>query len=99
MSAILEMSIFPMDKGAGVSTYVARALKIIRASGLPHRLGPMGTSVEGEWDQLLAVAGDCLKDLQGDCDRVYLSMKLDWRRGPGGRLDAKPVSVLDKLGG
>jgi len=97
MSAILEMAIFPMDKGMSVSAYVARALTVIKASGLPYRLGPMGTAVEGEWDELAALAGACLTDLQADCDRVYLNMKLDWRRGPGGRLDAKPASVLDKM--
>ncbi|MBU1002225.1 MAG: MTH1187 family thiamine-binding protein [Proteobacteria bacterium] len=99
MSVILEMSIFPMDKGMSVSPYVARALGIIRASGLEHRLGPMGTCIEGQWDEVMAVAGDCLRDLQQDCERVYLNMKLDWRRGGDGRLDAKPAAVLDKLGG
>ncbi|BBD06753.1 MTH1187 family thiamine-binding protein [Desulfovibrio ferrophilus] len=98
MSLILEMAIFPMDKGMSVSPYVARALKIIRDSGLEYRLGPMGTCIEGRWAEVMAVAEGCLKELQQDSDRIYLNMKVDWRRGGSGRLDAKPDSVLDKLG-
>lgn len=98
MSVILELAIFPMDKGMSVSPYVARALGVIRASGLPHTLGPMGTAIEGEWDEVMAVAGDCLAALQSDSDRVYMNMKLDWRRGKDGRLESKPASVLEKLG-
>ena len=34
MSTIIEFTIVPMDKGASISPYVARALTIIEASGL-----------------------------------------------------------------
>ena len=36
MSLIVELSVFPMDKGASVSAFVARAVSVIRESGLPH---------------------------------------------------------------
>ena len=47
MSVIVELSIFPMDKGVSVSPYVARAIRIIENSGLSYELNPMGTSIEG----------------------------------------------------
>ena len=70
MSFLINFSIFPLDKGESVSRYVTRAVKIIKDSGLPHRLGPMGTSIEGEWDEVMDVARSCFENLQEDCSRV-----------------------------
>lgn len=97
MSVIVELSIFPTDKGTSLSPYVARALEVIRASGLPHQLGPMGTCVEGEWDQVMSVVDRCYKALEPDCDRIYMTVKVDAKKGPGGRLQDKVGSVMDKL--
>ena len=44
-----------MDKGESVSEYVGRCLEVIDASGLEYRLGPMGTCIEGEFDDVMAV--------------------------------------------
>ena len=38
MSVIIDFAIFPMDKGESLSPYVARAIKVINESGLPHKL-------------------------------------------------------------
>lgn len=93
MSVIVELSLFPMDKGQGVSAYVARAVRVIRASGLAHQLTPMGTCIEGPWDEVLAVVDACFKELAAESDRVYLTLKADWRRGREGGLAAKTESV------
>jgi uncharacterized protein (TIGR00106 family) len=98
MSAVAELTIFPMDKGVSLSPYVARALAVIRQSGLPHALGPMGTCIEGEWDEVMAVVTACFEELRKDSARINVSLRVDWRSGPGGRLAAKPASVLEKLG-
>lgn len=97
MSAIVELSLFPMDKGQSVSAYVARAVAIIRTSGLPFELTPMGTCIEGEWDRVLPVVDACFKAVAADSDRVYLTMKADWRRGREGGLAGKTASVEAKL--
>lgn len=93
MSVIIELSLFPMDKGQSVSAFVARAVDIIRRSGLACQLTPMGTCVEGEWEEVLAVVDACFRALAGDSDRVYLSMKADWRRGREHGLSGKTASV------
>jgi uncharacterized protein (TIGR00106 family) len=99
MSVLAELSIFPLGKGESLSPYVARAVSVIKESGLPHRLGPMGTSIEGEWDQILAVMDRCKEVLQEDCDRVYMVLKADIRKDGGeSRLEEKVRSVEDKLG-
>ncbi|MEJ2727926.1 MAG: MTH1187 family thiamine-binding protein [Deltaproteobacteria bacterium] len=97
MSVIVEFSIFPMDKGESLSPYVARALKLIQDSGLPYELNPMGTCVEGEWKDVMSLVDRCFQELQKDCNRINLSLKADYRKGPGGRLKTKIESVRAKL--
>lgn len=97
MSAIVEFSIFPIGKGVSLSTYVAEVVQLIQKSGLPHSFGPMGTCVEGEWDEVSALAGTCMKAMQKHSDRIYMNMKVDWRKGRENGLDAKVKSVRSKL--
>ena len=97
MSVIVEFSIFPMDKGESLSPYVARALKIIQDSGLPYELNPMGTCVEGEWNEVMSLVDRCFQALEKDCNRINLSLKADYRKGPSGRMKRKVASVGQKL--
>lgn len=97
MSVIVDVSIFPTDKGPSVSPYVARVLKIIKASGLPYQLTPMGTCIEGEWSTVMAVVDDCFQELKSDCSRVYISLKVDYRKGRTDGLRRKVASVETKL--
>ncbi|MDX1708813.1 MAG: MTH1187 family thiamine-binding protein [Desulfobacterales bacterium] len=97
MSVIVEFSIFPMDKGESLSPYVARALKLIQDSGLPYELNPMGTCVEGDWGEVMALVDRCFQALEKDCNRINLSLKADYRKGPAGRMESKKVSVKEKL--
>lgn len=99
MSLIAELSLFPMDKGHSLSPYVARAVSIIRESGLPHALTPMGTCIEGEWGEVMAVVERCFEAMAADSDRVYLTLKVDWRRGRVGGLGAKTGAVESILAG
>jgi uncharacterized protein (TIGR00106 family) len=95
---LAEFSLTPLDKGSSVSAFVARSIDIIDRSGLPYRLGPMGTCVEGEWDDVMAVLARCFERMAEDCERISISFKGDWRRGHRGRLTAKIDKVETLLG-
>jgi uncharacterized protein (TIGR00106 family) len=97
MSVIVDFSIFPTDKGESVSQYVARAVKIVQASGLPYELNPMGTCIEGDWPYILKVVDHCFQELQKDSRRIYLTVKADYRKGTSDRLKRKVASVQEKL--
>ncbi len=90
---LLEFAMYPTDKGASVSRYVARSLEIIDASGLPYRLGPMGTTLEGEYDAVMDVVRRCFERMSQDCDRVACHISIDWRRAGAGRLDEKVAKL------
>ncbi len=95
---MLEFSMTPLDKGESVSEYVARSVDIIDKSGLPYRLNPMGTVIEGEFDQVMGVVKECFERMSRDCGRISTTIKIDYRKGKSGRLDSKIDSVKKRLG-
>ena len=95
---LLDFSMTPLGKGESVSPYVARCLEVVTASGLEYRLHAMGTTLEGELDEVLAVVRRCFEKLQTDCDRISCSIKIDYRKGSGGRLQSKVQKVETLLG-
>ena len=63
---LLEFSMSPLSQGESVSKYVARSLDIIDRSGVPYQLTPMGTILEGEWDEVMAVVTRCFEAMKAD---------------------------------
>ena len=95
---LMEFSMIPLDKGASFSPYVAKILTIVNESGLEYRLNPMGTVVEGTWEDLLALLTECLRSLEKESDRISLQVKFDHRKGVSGALVNKIKSVEGKAG-
>jgi len=95
---LAEFSMWPMDKGESVGVYVARLLDIIDRSGLPYRLGPLGTCIEGDYVAVMEVIQQCHEALAKDCKRIACTIKTDWRAGHDNMLESKIESVEQKLG-
>lgn len=83
----------PGADDASVHDAVAEAVAIVRASGLPHRTDAMFTTIEGDWDECMAVVKDCCDAVQSYGSRVSLVLKADIRPGFTGELTGK----LDRL--
>jgi uncharacterized protein (TIGR00106 family) len=96
MSVLIDFSIFPVGKGESVSDYVSKAVKIIKESGLTFKIGPMGTAIEGEWDEVMGVVNRCFEALKKDCRRIYMTIKVDYRMGRSGRMEGKIATVERK---
>lgn len=94
---LLEFSMSPLGKGESVSAYVSRSLEIIDRSGVEYRLNPMGTVLEGEWDEVFHVVRQCYEQMKQDCNRVSCTIKVDYRKGHKGRLSGKVASVEKRL--
>ena len=86
---LLEFSMSPLGKGESVGKYVSRSLEIIDQSGVEYRLNPMGTVLEGEWDEVIGVVRQCYEQMRRDCNRISCTMKIDYRKGKNGRLSGK----------
>ncbi|MDD5333942.1 MAG: MTH1187 family thiamine-binding protein [Rhodoferax sp.] len=95
---LLEFSMTPFTLEDSKSKYVARILDIVDKSGLPYQLTPMGTIIEGEWDQVFAVVTDCFRSLEADCPRIGTQIKIDYRAGTSSRMKSKVEAVETLLG-
>ncbi|MCH7614195.1 MAG: MTH1187 family thiamine-binding protein [Nitrospirales bacterium] len=94
---LLEFSMSPLGKGESVGKYVSRSLEIVDQSGVEYRLNPMGTVLEGEWDDVMDVVRQCYERMRKDCNRISCTMKVDFRKGKNGRLSGKVASVEKRL--
>ncbi|HBI81896.1 MAG TPA: hypothetical protein DDY04_08160 [Bacteroidales bacterium] len=98
MSVLMNFAMFPTDKGASVSPYVAKIVGMIKELGYEYRLTAMGTIVEtATIDQALDVVNSSYRLLEPDCERVYVTINLDIRKGDLGRIEGKIKSVNEKL--
>jgi len=95
---LLEFSMSPLGKGESVGKFVSRSLEIVDKSGVDYRLNPMGTVLEGEWDQVFSVVKKCFERMRKDCNRISCSIKVDYRKGAEGRLSGKVASVEKRIG-
>ena len=89
---LLAFSISPQttDQPDGsVSEAVAGAIGVVRESGLAHETTAMFTTLEGEWDEIMAVVKECVDTVGEYSPRVSLVMKADIRPGYTGQITAK----------
>ncbi|MQA01145.1 MAG: MTH1187 family thiamine-binding protein [Dehalococcoidia bacterium] len=92
---LIAFSITPLGTAsASVSAEVAEAVRVVRASGLPHHTDAMFTTIEGEWDEVMAVFHDAVMAVAAMSDRVSFVLKGDYRPGhDAGAMEAKMRSV------
>lgn len=95
---MVEFSVVPLGMGESVSQYVAECMKMVEASGLTYKINPMGTVVEGEYDEVMALIKRCHARIMEMSPRVITTVKIDDRRGAKGMIDKKVDSVEQKLG-
>lgn len=93
---IAEFSIVPIGESESVSQYVAECVKIVRASRLDHELTPMGTIVQGQFDEVMSMIMECHKKVRSMSNRVLTSIKIDDRMNER-PMSAKVESVESKL--
>lgn len=95
---LVEFSIIPVGSGSSIGDRLAEVLKIIDASGIPYKVNPMGTVMEGEWDQLFNLIRRCQESVMMHEERVITTISLDDRKGKPNRLDEKVKSIEKRIG-
>jgi uncharacterized protein (TIGR00106 family) len=95
---IAAFSVTPLGIGEDVGRAVAEAVRVVRDSGLPNRTDAMFTTVEGEWDEVMAVIKAATDAVLAVAPRVSVVIKADVRPGVTGAMTAKVESVERYLG-
>ncbi len=96
---LVAFSITPLGTGDSVGDLVADAVRVVRDSGLPHRTDAMFTTVEGEWDEVMAVVKRAVDVVAVRAPRVSVVLKADVRPGVTDALTAKVARVEQRLAG
>jgi uncharacterized protein (TIGR00106 family) len=95
-TAIVEFSITPVGTGPHLSEVIARITEIVRDSGLDNELHAMGTLLEGDLDDCLAVIRKCVDAALEEAPRASTSVRIDTGEGRSG-LAERVRSVEDRL--
>jgi uncharacterized protein (TIGR00106 family) len=96
---LVAFSVTPLGVGDAVGKYVADAVRVVRDSGLPNHTDAMFTTVEGDWDEVMAVVKRAVDAVAAEAPRVSLVLKADIRPGVTGALTAKMESLERHLAG
>ncbi len=97
---LFQLTMFPTTKAnttASSSSEVAKVIDIIDKSGLPYKLGPMSTTIEGNWDEVMTVINKARMMLRKKHGRIYINITIDDRKGARGRITGKIASVEKRL--
>ena len=94
---LAEFSINPMNT-EHMSKDVARVIETLQATGLDYRLGPMGTCVEGDLEQVLTAIRRCHQAVAGNHERVITTIVIDDRKNQPHHLSDMVASVEQQLG-
>lgn len=95
---LVEFSIIPIGIGSSIGDQLAKVLKIVDESGLPYKVNPMGTVIEGEWDEVMRLIKKCHKTGMKGGERVLTTISIDDRKGKPNRIDEKVKSIERRLG-
>lgn len=95
---LVQFSIVPLGVGSSIGAQLARVLGIVDESGLPYKVNPMGTVVEGEWADVMRLIKSCHDSVMKESDRAITTISIDDRKGKPNRLEEKVKSVEKRLG-
>jgi uncharacterized protein (TIGR00106 family) len=79
---VAEIALFPTDgkNGASVGRSVVKVVGVIEKSGVAHKKGAMGTTVQGTWREVIKLFSACRGALIRDHDRIYCVLLIDERK-------------------
>lgn len=95
---LAEFSVIPIGIGESMGDQIARVLKIVDESGLAYKANPMGTVIEGSWEDVMAVIKKCHQEVIRNSPRIVTSISIDDRPGKPNRITEKLKSIEKRLG-
>jgi uncharacterized protein (TIGR00106 family) len=95
---LAEFSIIPIGAGSSIGDRLAEVLRIVDASGISYKINPMGTVVEGEWDEVIRLIRKCHNAVMKTGERAVTTISIDDRKGKPNRIDQKVKSIEKRIG-
>jgi uncharacterized protein (TIGR00106 family) len=97
-NVICDLVMVTYDIGPSLSPFVARVVEEIRNDkSVEHVLTPMGSVIEGDWSDVIALVDRLFTKFAPEFERLGLTLKVDYRASKINRISGKTKSVNDKL--
>ncbi len=76
----VDLCLIPLGVGVSLSPYLAACKEVIKKTGLDYEIGPNGTAIEGEWEEVFACVRECHEVVhQKGATRIFTNLKLNTR--------------------
>src|SRR3989344_3823525 len=96
---IAQFTLIPLGtKTDSLSKSLVKAMKLVAQSGLSYKAGPMGTAVEGDWDEVMDLIDRCRKTILREAPRVAIQIAVDDRKDAKNPLVSKLSALEKKMG-
>lgn len=73
---LAQFSIWPLDQ-LHMSKDIADVTQVLEQSGVRYKVGPMATTVEGQWQDVMAAIQACHETLRAAHQRVLTTITID----------------------
>tara|TARA_Y100001968_G_scaffold315153_1_gene341444 strand:- start:1496 stop:1789 length:294 start_codon:yes stop_codon:yes gene_type:complete len=93
----IDLCLIPIGEGVSLSPYVKACISVIKEHKLEHEVGPNGTAIEGEWDQVFKCIRKCHEVIHSKgVLRIYTTLKINTRTDKKQLFKEKVQSIISK---
>ena len=94
----IDLCLVPLGLGLSLSSYLAACQKVIQETGLDYEVGPNGTAIEGQWDEVFTCVRACHEAVhQKGVIRIHTTLKVNTRSDRNQSFREKVPSVIAAL--
>jgi uncharacterized protein (TIGR00106 family) len=90
---LVELSINSLGRGTHLSHDLAEILKLVDDSGISYGLTPLGTCIEGDWDEVMALVKKCHEKARGVSAHVFTTLRIEDEEGGANKIQENVASV------
>jgi len=90
---LVELSINPLGRGSHISGDLANILNLIHDSGLSYVLTPLGTCIEGDWDEVMPLIKQCHYEALRLSPHVMTTIRIEDEQGASDKIHENIRSV------
>ena len=94
----VDLCLVPIAGEVSLSPYVAACQEVIQNKGLIYELGPNGTAIEGEWNDVFECVKECHQAVHDlGVIRIFTSLKVNTRSDRKQSFGEKVKSVMELM--
>ena len=91
----VDLCLVPIGVGVSLSAYIKACISVIEEYKLDYEIGPNGTAIDGEWDQVFECIRNCHEKVHRmGAPRIYTTLKVNTRTDKKQLFKEKVKSVI-----